>query len=204
LKEKTVKRPTWIDAIVFVVLVVAGVQLRLSLEHLPNFAPVAALALFAGYFFRSRIVAVAVPVSIMAISDRFIGGYAWYQMVAVYATLALPVLMRGVLRKQMSLSQVSWGKTLLSLAGLLACSFVSSVVFFLITNAVCLGWYEPTIAGVSKCYWQALPFFRYTLSGDAVFAVLTFGIYAVACQAALQWRSTSVKAAPGANVGIAA
>lgn len=176
------KRAVWIDATIFVLLVVAGVQLRLALEHLPNFAPVAALALFAGYFFRSRLVALMLPLSIMVISDHFIGTYAWYQMVVVYSMLALPVLMRGVLWKHLSLTQTSWRKAVASLAGLLACSLVSSVLFFLATNAVCLGWYEPTLAGVAKCYWQALPFFRFTLAGDALFAVLTFGIYAAVCQ----------------------
>jgi hypothetical protein len=185
------KRPAWIDALVFVALVTAGVQLRIALEYLPNFAPVAALALFAGYFFRSRIVGLAVPVSIMVISDYYIGRYAWYQMVVVYGMLAIPVLMRGFLRKHLSLQQTNWRKAALSLAGLLACSFASSVLFFLATNAVCLGWYEPTLAGVAKCYWQALPFFRYTLSGDAVFAVLTFGLYAAACQWAALPRSAS-------------
>lgn len=177
------KRPAWIDALVFVVLVTAGVQLRIALEYLPNFAPVAALALFAGYFFRSRIVGLAVPVSIMLISDyAFIGPYKGYQMVVVYTMLALPVLMRGFLRKHLSLEQSSWKKLAMSLAGLLACSIASSVLFFLATNAVCMKWYDPTLAGVAKCYWQALPFFRYTLTGDAVFALLTFGIYAVASQ----------------------
>jgi hypothetical protein len=182
VRNETVKRPAWLDTLVFFVLVIAGVQLRLALQHLPNFAPVAALALFAGYFFRSRILAVAVPMSIMLISDAYIGSYAWYQMAVVYTMLALPVLMRGVLRKHFSLSHTSWRKAALSMAGLFACSFASSVLFFLATNAVCLGWYEPTLAGVAKCYWQALPFFRYTLSGDIAFALLTFGSYAVACQ----------------------
>jgi hypothetical protein len=191
VRKNRVKRPAWIDALVFIVLVTAGVQLRMSLQHLPNFAPVAALALFAGYFFRSRVVGLAVPVSIMLISDyAFIGPYKGYQMVVVYTMLALPVLMRGFLRKHLSLQQTSWKKVAFSLVGLLACSFASSVLFFLATNAVCLGWYEPTIAGVAKCYWQALPFFRYTLTGDAVFAVLTFGIYAAACQWALLPRTT--------------
>jgi hypothetical protein len=190
-QESNVKRAAWIDALVFIVLVTAGVQLRIALEYLPNFAPVAALALFAGYFFRSQIVGLAVPMSIMLISDAYIGSYAWYQMVVVYTMLALPVLMRGFLRKHLSLQHANWTKVALSLVGLLACSFASSVLFFLATNAVCLGWYEPTIAGVAKCYWQALPFFRYTLSGDAVFAVLTFGIYAAACQCAALPRTSS-------------
>jgi hypothetical protein len=181
VRKNRVKRPAWIDALVFIVLVTAGVQLRIALEYLPNFAPVAALALFAGYFFRSRIVGMAVPMSIMLISDAYIGRYAWYQMVVVYGMLALPVLMRGFLRKHLSLQQSGWKQVAISFAGLLACSFASSVLFFLATNAVCLGWYEPTIAGVAKCYWQALPFFRYTLTGDALFAVLTFGLYAAAC-----------------------
>ena len=174
------KRQTILEIIVFTLLVAAGAQLRISLQYLPNFAPVAALALFAGYFFRSRAVAFAVPVSIMLISDSVIGGYAWWQMGIVYSMLALPVLMRGFLRRHLNFTGNGIRQAALSLTGLLGCSFASSVLFFLVTNAICLGWYEPTFAGVAKCYWQALPFFRYTLTGDMVFALATFGSYAVA------------------------
>ena len=171
------KRQTIIEIALFVLLVAVGAQLRVSLQHLPNFAPVAALALFAGYFFRSRLAAIAVPVSIMVISDWQIGSYAWWQMVIVYSMLALPVLLRGILRKHFDFSGRSWRGFGLSFCGVLLCSLLGSVPFFVVTNAACLGWYEPTLAGVTQCYVQALPFFRFTLYGDIAFALLTFGSY---------------------------
>ena len=179
----SLKRQSVIEFALFVVLVTLGVSLRISLEELPNFAPVAALALFAGYFFRSRLVAIALPISIMLISDAFIGRYAWWQMAIVYTMLALPVTLRGVLRRHFSLTRGTKKEFAQSLAGLLGCSLGASVLFFIVTNAICLGWYEPTLAGVVKCYAQALPFFRYTLAGDIAFALLTFGSYATVMSA---------------------
>ena len=173
------KRETIAEIAVFTLLVTSGAGLRIALQDLPNFAPVAAIALFAGYFFRSRVTAVAVPLAIMAISNYFIGVYAWYQMAVVYSMLALPVLMRGYLRRNLRLDCPGWKSALVSLAGLFSCSLAGSVLFFLATNAVCLHWYEPSLAGVAQCYWQALPFFRFTLSGDICFALVTFGSYAL-------------------------
>ena len=65
---------------------------RVEFRHLPNFKPVAAIALFAGFYFagtRSKhaeptpsnrmrlapVAAAAVPIAIMAASDWFLGGY---------------------------------------------------------------------------------------------------------------------------------
>jgi hypothetical protein len=128
--------------------------------------------------------AMGVPLAIMAITDLKIGGYAWYQMAVVYAMLAVPVLLRGPLRRAMSLDGATWKGSLLSLGGLLGCSLASSVLFYLATNAVCLGWYEPTVAGVIRCYVQGLPFFKYTLAGDMFFGLATFGTYAAVLQLA--------------------
>jgi len=183
------KRQTTIEVALFLLLVSAGVTLRVALQEIPNFAPVAALALFSGYFFRSRVMAITVPVSIMAISDFLvIGGYAWWQMAIVYSMLALPVLMRGFLREHFQFASGRFAEVARSLCGLLGCSLLGSVLFFVVTNAMCLGWYEPTWAGVVRCYTQALPFFRFTLYGDAAFAVLTFGSYAavMSCIAAMR------------------
>ena len=82
-----------------------------------------------------------------------------------------------------------------SLVGLLGCSIVASVLFFIVTNAICLGWYEPTLAGVTRCYVQALPFFRFTLAGDVVFALVTFGGYAMAMGLAEAYSPKATKVA---------
>ena len=42
------------------------------------------------------------------------------------------------------------------------------------------GTYERGLAGLWHCYVAAIPFFRYTLTGDMIFAVVLFGGYALA------------------------
>ncbi len=174
------KRQTIIEAILFTLLVIVGSQTRVVLQDLPNFAPVAGLALFAGYFFRSRLAALALPLSIMVISDWQIDrGYGWWQTAVVYGMLAAPVFLRGFLRKHFAFADPSNTEFVRSLGGLMGCSLSSSVTFFIVTNAMCLTWYPPTWAGAVQCYVVAIPFFGYTLAGDMVFSLLTFGSFAI-------------------------
>ncbi len=164
-------------------LIGLGVAARLYFQELPNFAPVAALALFAGYVFRNAAVAALVPLGIMVITDRFIGGYEGRLMVLVYFALTAPVLLRGVLHRWFALSADEPLARLRSLTGLCGCSLGSSVFFFVVTNFGCwywFSWYPQTLAGLTSCYLQALPFFRFTLAGDMFFAGLLFGGYALA------------------------
>jgi hypothetical protein len=173
----------WRDVATVVVLVSAGVALRLAGHEIPNFAPVAALALFAGYYFRSAVLAMCVPLSVMAISDLFLGGYHWGVMVLVYGMLTFPVLLRGWLRRGFVLGRGRMAARLTPLAGLLSCSLLSSILFFVVTNfGVWLGFatYEKSWAGLAECYAMAIPFFRYTLAGDLFFAAVLFGGYALA------------------------
>ena len=185
------KRPLMVELSVFVVLIFAGVLIRLAFEHLPNFAPVAALAMFSGYYFRRWTVALCVPFAVMTISDWFIGGYHAVMMVTVYAMLAAPVCLRGILRSRLRLVPTHWRSTLTTVAGLLACSLASSLMFFAVTNVGSWwfsGIYEPTWGGLVRCYVQALPFFRYTLVGDMAFAVVLFGGYAFVLRLAYHLR----------------
>ncbi len=174
----------WIqEGVAYVALVGSGVGLRLACHDLPNFAPVAAIALFAGYFFRSALLALSVPLLVMAISDVFVGGYDWMMMGLVYSMLAMPVLFRGWLRQAFSLHDARLSKTLASLAGLFASGLLSSLLFFFVTNFgvwVRYGTYERSWAGLYHCYMMALPFFRYTLAGDLFFTVVLFGSFALA------------------------
>lgn len=181
------KRQAGIEAGVFVLLVAAGVALRMGFQSIPNFAPVAALALFAGYYFRSRWTAIALPVCVMAITDSMIGAYRPAMMAVVYASLAAPVLFRGVLRRRFAMPGTDASKgdgaqqALRSTAGLVGCSLGASVFFFLTTNFahwVIFEMYPKTAAGLWNCYVQALPFFKYTLASDLTFACVLFGSYA--------------------------
>lgn len=175
-------RQTVTEIAAFVLLVGGGVAARLYFQHLPNFAPVAALALFAGYYFRNWIVALAVPLCVMTISDFFIGGYSAYMMAVVYGMLALPIVMRGLLRRYFKVTRGSVAASVRSVVALMACGLVSSLLFFAITNFgswLWFGGYDHTPAGLMQCYAAALPFFRYTLTGDVFFALVLFSGYAL-------------------------
>ena len=179
MESTQVKRQTLIEGLVFVVLVTLGAQLRIWLQDLPNFAPVAALALFSGYFFRSWILALAVPLGVMAVSDWTIGGYDWPMMALVYGMLAVPVAARGWLRRAATGERGG----VRSVATLIGCSLTASILFFVVTNfGVWLSYptYPHTWAGLAECYAYAVPFFRYTVTGDLFFACVLFGGYAAA------------------------
>ncbi len=179
-------RPWAYEVATFLMLVGCGVAIRLAGQDWPNFAPVAALALFAGYFFRSAWVAACVPLSVMAISDCFLGGYHWGVMVLVYGMLAFPVCLRGWLRKTFVLGRGRLSETWAPLAGLLSCGLMSSILFFVVTNFgvwCAFRTYEASWNGLVQCYVAAIPFFRYTLAGDLFFATLLFGSYALAVNA---------------------
>jgi hypothetical protein len=163
-------RPLDIATLLF--LIGAGVAARLAFQVIPNFAPVAAIALFAGYTLRNRLLAVAAPLGVMVLSDQIIGGYHPAIMTVVYVALALPVLAGHWLRGHIDMSA---GGTL---AALVCSSMAASVVFFLTTNFACWwfmpGPYPQTPAGLLECYGFALPFFRYTFGGDLLFALTLF------------------------------
>lgn len=197
-REKTqVKRQNYVEGVLFVVLVLVGALVRIGLQDLPNFAPVAAVALFAGYFFRSWFLALCLPLSIMTVSDLAIGGYDWRMMAVVYGMLALPVAFRSLLRRHLNLDQAGLRSASLAATGLIGCSLASSVLFFLATNFGSWLWfsmYEHSLSGLMQCYAMAIPFFRYTLCGDMFFAVALFTGYAVAAQVRLAIQARSVPA----------
>ena len=133
-----------------------------------NFTPLAAASLFAGYFFQRKTTAAAIVVVAMTISNLFIGAYP-EPLVAftVYASLLFPIALREIIRKDFSAPRI------------LGCSIVSSVVFFVATNAA-HWWVEHphTLDELCKAYIVAVPFFRMTLAGDLCFAAILFGGYA--------------------------
>jgi len=178
-----VKQQARTEWIVLILLVASGVSLRLLFQDLPNFAPVAALALFSGYYFLRRWMAILVPLLVMTLSDYFIGGYHLGLMVLIYAMLALPVAARGILRRVFRMERGRLSSTVAAVAGLVACGVGSSLLFFLVSNAghwLFFDMYDHTISGLLLCYLRALEFFRFTLAGDLCFATALFSGYALA------------------------
>jgi hypothetical protein len=163
-----VKLEAAIKASVFCALVALAVSVRLVSET-PNFGAVAAASLFAGFYFRNVAIAIAVPMLIMTVSDQLIGGYSKPVMIAVYASLLIPIGLRSLLRDRLTPSRVALG------------TVFSSVSFYAITNlAVWYAWYAPTWADLVHCYALALPFFINTATSDLLFSAGFFGLYAVA------------------------
>lgn len=156
---------------VFACLTAIGVAGRLASRelHLWNFTPVAAIGLFAGYYFDRWFVGAAVTVAAMALSNVVIGGYhSAGVMYAVYAAMLFPVALRTLLRSNLTAVRV------------LASALVSSVVFFVVTNFAHY-WFATEVhtwGALAETYVAALPFFRNTLAGDLFFTGLLFGGYA--------------------------
>ena len=152
------------------VLLVLGLACRL-LPHVPNFTPVAAIALFSGFFFRRRLVAAAIPLVIMFVSDAFLGATPLVVKITIYGALLFPLVFAPLLRKR--LSPVRIGSSAL----------IAAILFYVVTNfAVWLVYFPQTLVGFLACYGEALPFLAKKLLGDLLWSGAIFGSYAVIMQ----------------------
>ena len=145
-------------------IILFAVILRI-IPHAPNFAPIAAMALFGGAYLDKKY-ALIVPLLAMFISDIFLGFHS--TMPFVYGSFLLTGLI-GM-----------WLKRHLTIANIFLSTLLSSIFFFVITNfGVWLvgGIYEKTFEGLKQAYIYAIPFFRNTVAGDLFYTGLFFGSY---------------------------
>jgi hypothetical protein len=165
---------------------VFAVALARLLPHPPNFTPVGAVALFGGAQFRSKWAAFLLPLAALFVSDSalqilaplcWLGGWlaqgtGFYRgMWVVYGAVALVTAVGLLLRRRRSAVAVAGGV----LAG--------STLFFLVTNFAWWAGYDlypHTAEGLLLSYTAALPFFHWTLLGDACYATVLFGGLALA------------------------
>ena len=159
--------------VILAVLIVLGVAGRL-LPHPPNFTPMAAIALFAGFIFLKRYMAVIAVVVTMLLTDYFAFGYLsaeWFaskSMWVVYLALLFPVVFKNFLQKKLGLFRVA------------SAALASSTVFFIATNFAVWAFspmYEKTLEGLVLCYTMAIPFFQNTVTGDLIWSGVIFGTY---------------------------
>lgn len=152
------------------ILLLVGIAYRFF-PHPPNFAPVAAISLFSGFYFRRYFV--LIPILIMLISDLFIGSYDWRLMAVVYLSFALVSLI-GVLMKNKR-----------SVLILIGSSLAGSILFYVLTNFAVWAfspWYAHNISGLYECYLMAVPFLKNTLAGDLFYSSVIFGCYELLAQ----------------------
>jgi len=149
-------------------LIVFGVVARF-LPHPPNFAPIAALALFGATYLPKKF-ALWVPIGAMLISDIFIGFYALSVMFSVYGSFFLISLLGLWLRKHRRWFTV------------VGSAIFGAFLFFAITNFAVWFFtplYQRNLSGFFQCYLMALPFFKNTLLGDLFYATCFFGLYEI-------------------------
>lgn len=163
------QRKLAVELSVFVGFLLLAIVSRFWLADIPNFKPVAACALLSGFLFSRVWLAVALPISVMLISDWQIGSYDAAIMLAVYGSLAVCPLL-GFVARRVSLVR-KWRRG--GEAGLIFSSAVlMSVVFFVATNlAVWTQWYDASWEGLAMCFAAALPFFKFTLLGNLAFSL---------------------------------
>jgi hypothetical protein len=160
-------RPTTRDILLFSALVATAVASRL-LPHAPNFTALIAVGLLAAAVF-PRLIAAAVPLTAMLISDAVIGGYDARLMLAVYASMLLPLALRPLLRGRLPILRAA------------SLSVLCSILFFTFTNAAVWAFgsmYDPTPAGLAACFAAALPFFKFQLAGDLLYTLTLFTLAA--------------------------
>ena len=150
------------------VLILLAVASRL-LPHPPNFAPVAAIGLFAGAAFNRR-VAWLVPFAALLLSDLRLGFYHPVSMFWNYTAFASCLLIGAAI--------LGRERTLPRFAG---ATIASSVAFFALSNfgMWASGYYPRTAAGFVQCYTAALPFFRNTFASDVLYSAALFGGWAL-------------------------
>ena len=149
-------------------LILAAIFTRL-VPHPPNFAPIAAIALFGGAYFNNKKIAFIVPFTALLLSDLIIGFYEG--MWAIYLSFALVVGIGFLLKNRITAGNVAFA------------AVSSSILFFVLTNfAVWMSGflYPMNFSGLIMCYTAAIPFFHNTLFGDLVYTGALFGLYELA------------------------
>jgi uncharacterized protein DUF6580 len=149
-------------------IIALAAALRIA-PHPWNFTPVGAMALFSGAIIRDRRLAFFFPILALFVGDIFIGFHRL--MPVVYASFLVSVAIGFWVRDRRSLARIT------------AATLLGATQFFLVTNFAVWAFglsYPRNGAGLLACYVAGIPFFGNTLAGDAVYATLLFGGFALA------------------------
>jgi hypothetical protein len=150
------------------VLILLAAALRIA-PHPWNFTPVGAMALFSGAVLKDRRLSFAFPLLALFAGDLFIGFHKLIPI--VYASFLLNVAIGLWVRDRRTVARISFA------------TLLGAIQFFLVTNFAVwqiLRSYPHTASGLVACYTAGIPFFWNTLAGDALYAALLFGSFALA------------------------
>ncbi len=165
-------------------IIALAAALRIA-PHPWNFTPVGAMALFSGAVIRDRHLAFIFPLLTLFAGDIFIGFHKL--MPVVYASFLVSVAIGFWLRNRRTVGRIG------------AATLLGAMQFFLVTNFAVWAFglsYPRNGAGLVACYVAGIPFFWNTLAGDAVYAGLLFGGFALAERLFPAFREPALDAAP--------
>jgi hypothetical protein len=143
---------------------------------IPNFTPIAAIALFGAAYFSKKSIAFLIPLAALAITNFFLPVFDTFTTIAVYSAFIFAGVIGLWIGKKVSVTRVVGG------------ALASSVVFFILTNFAAwmwlgsLGFYPMTMEGLVMCYTMGLPFFRNEILGTLVYSGVLFGAFEFAKQ----------------------
>ncbi|MBV9159662.1 MAG: hypothetical protein JO019_03665 [Candidatus Kaiserbacteria bacterium] len=180
--------------------VIALLALMRLVPHMPNFAPITAMALFGGVYLNKRY-AFIVPLAAMLISDYLLlyvhpFSAQYFDFSHLYGPLAL--LHSAIVAVYVSFAISAlvglWLKHHKSPLTVVLASIFCSLQFFLITNAAVwmLGEYDRSLLGLWQSYVAGLPFLQGTLFGDLFYTSVLFGSYELARSAVRDRVSSAV------------
>jgi hypothetical protein len=144
-------------------LIILAIASRL-LSHPANFAPIGALAIFAGAYLHDRR-SILIVLAALFISDIFIGFYHPMIMLSVYGGFAITYFISRYTLRSVNFARV------------LATTLTGSILFYIITNFAVWAFgtmYPHSLSGLIASYTMALPFFRNSLAGDIFYTGVLF------------------------------
>ncbi len=150
------------------VLIILAAALRIA-PHPWNFTPVGAMALFSGAILKDRRLAFLFPLLALFAGDIFIGLYKILPI--IYASFLISVAIGLWLRDRRTIARIGFA------------TLLGAIQFFLVSNFAVwqfMNTYPHNSSGLLACYIAGIPFFGNTLAGDAIYATLLFGGYALA------------------------
>jgi hypothetical protein len=179
------EKQSWLPQTLLALAMIAVAAAVRIAPHPWNFTPVGAMALFSGAVLRNRRLAFLFPLLALFVGDIFVGFHKL--MPFVYASFTVNIAIGFWLRGRRTAPRISFA------------TLLGAAQFFLVTNFAVWRYFDTfpkTAAGLAACYLTGLPLFWNTLAGDAFYATVLFGGYALAERLVPALRGSMQGAAP--------
>ena len=185
--EKLKQLPLWVP-----IVVIFALALSRLVPHMPNFAPITAMALFGAVYLSTRY-AFLIPLIAMLISDYLLLYVSPFSTPMFNFSHVVPP--QALFHSALPIVYISfiisglvglWLKNHKTPVFVILAAAFCSIQFFLLTNAAAWmsGMYSREIYGLWEAYIAGIPFFQGTLLGDFFYTTLLFGAY----ELALKWH----------------